>query len=488
MTLLKTSHFNPNLDTPLYQQLYHHLQAAILAGELQAGSKLPSSRALATELGISRNTVLNTYDQLKAEGYLESFEAKGTFVTKVLPESLLIPDAVTSAPTAATASSPQFSSRAERLLRPAALNSGLGRGLQTPFSFSTPALEAFPYAIWSRLVAKHARLMSADDLKYQEAAGYRPLREAVAAQITLTRQVHCTAEQVLITAGFQGGFNLSLKLLVNEGAEVWVEDPGYLGARGALVAAGATLIPVPVDREGLVVAAGIARAPQARLAYVTPSHQSPLGVTMSVARRLTLLEWAKRADAYIVEDDYDSEYRYEGRPLAALQTLDAAGRVIYIGTFSKVLFPSLRIGYLILPPPLVQAFITLRTYVDSSPTLLEQRVLAAFIRDGHYERHLRRTRKLYAERRSNLLEALKPLPLEVDSPAAGLHCVAWLPPEIEDSAVVQAAAAQGLELLAVSHYCLEPRERQGLLLGFASAHQEAMQDGVRRLTAALAEI
>lgn len=262
---------------------------------------------------------------------------------------------------------------------------------------------------------------------------------------------------------------------------MWLEDPGYQAARSAFLGTGAAVVPVPVDREGLQVEAGIARAPRARLAYVTPSHQLPLGLTLSVTRRLALLSWAKREDAYILEDDYDSEYRYSGRLLAALQTLDDVGRVIYVGSFSKTLFPALRLGFLVQPPPLVQAAVRVRGSLDVQPPALEQRVLAKFIHEGHYARHLRRMRKLYAERREALLTLLAPLPLEVDAPPAGLHCVGWLSGVLDEHRVIQRAAEEGLELWPMSAYCLEPLKRQGILLGYASASPRVMEDGVKRL-------
>lgn len=383
--------FRPQSGAPLHRQLYFHLQRAILSGELRGGAQLPSSRALATELGLSRNTVLSAFDQLRAEGYLESVEAKGTFVAGVLPEGLLAAR-VEGAAEPTTFATPRLSSRAQAQLGAPALDllptlfptlaPTPYSKLRTPFSISTPALDAFPQKLWAQLVSRQARKLSVDDLGYGDPAGYRPLREAVAAHVTLSCQVHCTAEGVVIVSGAQGAFTLVSKLLLNPGDEVWLEDPGYQAARSAFLGAGAEVVPVPVDREGLQVEAGIARAPRARLAYVTPSHQLPLGMTLSVTRRLALLSWAKREDAYILEDDYDSEYRYSGRPLAALQTLDDAGRVIYVGSFSKVLFPALRLGFLVLPPPLVQAAVRVRGSLDVQPPALEQRVLAEFIHEG----------------------------------------------------------------------------------------------------------
>ena len=495
MTIFRDNPFSPTPDAPLYQQLYAHLQAAILSGQLKGGLKLPSTRALADELGISRNTVLNAYDQLMAEGYLETVEGSGTFVAHVVPDHLLTTPGHT-VPTAprlrgAQAHQPTLSERArfqrtspqiQPLLPP------LNDGRQRPFLFGIPALDAFPYQLWSRLVVRQARHLSSRALTYQDPAGYRPLREAIAAHVTVSRRVRCAPEQIVIVAGSQGALNLVAHMLINAGDPVWMEDPGYSGARGAFIGAGAQVLPVPVDHEGLVVKVGIARAPQARLVYTTPSHQFPLGVTMSLARRLGLLEWANRANAYILEDDYDSEYRFAGRPLVALQGQDDAERVIYIGTFSKVLFPALRIGYLILPPPLVEPFLTVRGLIDFHTPVLEQAVLAEFIAEGHFRRHLRRMRILYAERCAALLEAVRELPLEVNPPQAGIHCIGWLPAGIDEGALVRQAVANGLNLWPVSTYSIEPLARKGLILGYGAYSVPEIQDAVRRLATAMRSI
>ena len=492
MTIFKPESFRPSPDIPLYQQLYTHLRTAILSGELKGGLKLPSTRALADELNLSRNTVLNAYQQLLAEGYLEGHAGSGTFVADVLPEHLLTtPDRkFSSTPDLIESHPPRFPAHARS--QPASLaqassvpsNSKLPR----PFRSEVPALDVFPYELWSRLVARQARRLPRTAFSYQEPAGYRPLREAIAAQVTVSRQVHCTPEQIIMVSGAQGALDLAARALLNTGDPVWVEDPGYPGARGALLGAGAQIIPVPVDQEGLMIEAALACAPQARLAYLTPSHQFPLGVTMSLTRRLALLDWARRTGAYLLEDDYDSEYRFAGRPLAALQGLDDAGRVIYIGTFSKVLFPALRLGYLILPMPLVEEFLRLRRYMDTHLPILEQAVLTDFMAEGHFIRHLRRMRTLYAERRAALLEAARNLPLDIYAPEAGIHCVGWLPEGMDDQALVRQGAAHGLDLTPISIFCMEPLARKGLLLGYGGYSVAEIRAGVRRLAAALRSV
>lgn len=477
--------------TPLYQQLYSSLQAAILSGELKRATKVPSTRAMAAQQNVSRNTVLNAYSQLIAEGYLESIEGSGTFVARVLPDAPpATPRRRMTGARRAPLSQPQFSTHARRQMAAPQLFSApaTARNSSQPFQFGVPALDAFPYALWSRLLVRQARHMPSAAFGYQEAAGYRPLREAIAAHVAVSRGVRCAPDQIMIVSGSQGALDLAARMLINSGQAVWMEDPGYLAARGAFLGAGAQIVPVPVDEQGLDVEAGRKRAPRARLVYITPSHQFPLGVTMSLSRRLALLDWARQANAYILEDDYDSEYRFAGRPLAALQGIDDVGRVIYIGTFSKVLFPALRVGYLILPRPLIDAFLTVRRLIDVHTPVLEQAVLAEFMSAGHLARHLRRMRVLYAERRDALVEAAQKLPLEVHSPAAGMHCIGWLPAGLDETDVVNAAAAHGVSLSTISSFSIEPPARAGVVLGFSEYPVPVIREAMRRLAAALRSV
>jgi GntR family transcriptional regulator/MocR family aminotransferase len=324
-----------------------------------------------------------------------------------------------------------------------------------------------------------------------QVAGYTPLRQEIAAYVTAVRGVRCRSEQVLIVNGSQQALDLAARVLLDPGDAAWVEDPGYLGARGALASAGARLVPVPVDGEGLSVETGITLAPHARLVYVSPSHQYPLGVTMSVARRLALLSWASRADAWVLEDDYDSEFRYTGRPLACLQGLDVEGRVLYLGTFSKTLLPALRLGYLIVPDGLVDAFLAAHAVADRHSPTLEQAVLADFIAEGHFARHVRRMRTLYAERQACLLEAAhRELDgaLELAPADAGMHLVGWLPSKIIDRDVTSAAAAHGVEVLPLSRYAMNPLVRGALLLGYAGFDRAAIRSGVTRLATVFREM
>ena len=489
MSIFRDATFRPEPSTPLYRQLYDYLRHAILSGQLAQGMKVPSTRVLADELGISRNTVLNAYEQLLAEGYLETIEGRGTFVTRVLPEQYLasgtrLPGRHKAAPTAH-----RISRRAQTVAAAPALSEPRsGRRPQQAFQTGMPALDHFPYEAWARLVARHAHRLLPDTLKYQDVAGYAPLREAIAHHVIVARQVRCAPEQIIIVSGSQGGLDLAARVLLDPGDAAWIEDPGYLGGRNALLAAGARLVPVPVDRDGLRVEAGIERAPRAHVAYLTPSHQFPLGVTLSLSRRLALLDWARHAGAYILEDDYDSEYRFAGRPVASLQGLDDAERVIYVGTFSKVLFPALRLGYLIVPPGLIDAFVAMRRATDTHAPILEQVALTEFIASGQFERHIRRMRTLYAERRAALLAESDPLPLELDAPEAGMHLVGWLPPGIDDRQAAERAAEHQVATLPLSKFALEPLARPGLILGYSGVDLPEIRDGARRLADALVEL
>jgi len=481
--------FTSAIPTPIYQQIYDHLRLAILAGRLEMGMKLPSTRLLAAELGISRNTILNAYDQLIAEGYIESIEGKGTFVTQVLPEQhITTPARVKPSKSETDRPALRLSKRAKAVLATPVLTYGEHEYPSPAFRTGLPSMDAFPYELWAKYVAREAHRLHPTSLMRQDVLGYLPLREAIANHVTLARQVRCTPRQVIVVSGAQGALDLAARVLLNPDDKVWIEDPGYPGARGALVAAEAQLIPVPVDDNGLMVEVGVQRAPDARLAYLTPSHQFPLGVSLSLARRLALLKWASQAGSYILEDDYDSEYRFAGRPLASLQGLDDHDRTLYIGTLSKVLFPSLRLGYIVVPEVLIDAFAAMRHYVDGNMPSLEQRALAAFMADGHFVRHIRRMRVLYAERRKLLLQAVSHLPLEIVAPETGMHLIGWLPEGVDDQQVSRLAAAHNVNVLPISSLAMTETSRSGLVLGYAGVTEREIRDAVKRLADVFHEI
>jgi GntR family transcriptional regulator/MocR family aminotransferase len=488
---------------PLHRQLYAQLSQAIRAGRLAPGTRLPSSRALARELDVSRTTILEAYHDLAAEGYLEGEIGAGTHVARQLPEVLLhAPSdrnpsgsgrstATRIEPAPLSTTRMRLSQRGTLLATvpaPAGFFAGVG---YRPFQVGLPALDAFPQQVWARAVARAAHHASTALLGYQHPAGYRPLREAIAAYLTVARGVHCTADQVIIVAGTQMGLALVAQLLLDAHDAVWMEDPGYPWAKAAFQRAGATLVPVPIDAEGIDVAFGRAACADARLAYVTPSHQFPLGVTMSLTRRYELLSWAQQSSAWIIEDDYDSEYRYNGRPIPALQGLDETGRVIYLGTFSKVLFPALRLGYIVAPPALVDAFVAARRGVDLHPAALEQAALAAFIADGHFTRHIRRMRALYAERGEYMRTcAARYLgdALLVEHPHAGLHVVGWLPERTDDRELARNAARHGVDTFPLTAYRLASAGRSGLLLGYAAFTEQEITAGMQRLAHAWSDV
>lgn len=472
-------------DVPLYLQLYEQLRRAVLNRRLGPGARLPSSRTLASELGLSRATVIEAYDRLWSEGYLEARVGSGTRVTATLPEERLA--AATPARRPAEGHASVRLSRRAQLLVPSLAGAGQ-LDVTRPFLPGYPAIDLFPIAVWRRLAWRRLRARNQVDLlRPSEPAGNAALRSAIAAHLRLTRGVRCTAEQVVITTGTQQTLARLAALLLDPGDSAWIEDPGYPGARRALLAAGARLVPVPVDDAGIMVDAGIEREPRARLAYVTPSHQFPTGATMSLERRLRLLQWAGDADAWILEDDYDGEYRYEERPLQALQGMDGAGRVIYMGTFAKILFPSLRLGYAVLPPALVPAFVAARAADTGAPPLLEQLVLGDFLREEHLARHLRRMRLVYRDRRDALLDALAQRCAShlVTGPAgAGIHLAATLI-RGSDVDVAKRAADRGLTAFAVSEFALEPRRPGGLVLGFAGWSPAKLRNAVDLLAAVL---
>jgi GntR family transcriptional regulator/MocR family aminotransferase len=478
---------DPLSALPRYRQLYDGLRRAILAGQLAPGTRLPSTRALATELRVARNTVVNAFAQLIAEGYIEGKIGAGTQVAASLPDDLLRASPPPKPSPSQMAIGRALAQRGELLAAATVSTPRLAEGARA-FRTGSPDYALFPFAVWSQLAARRWRQPAPNLLGYGDPAGYWPLREAVAAYLGEARALRCTAEQVIIVAGSQQGLDLATRLLLDPGDAAWLEDPGYAGARGALTAAGARIIPVPVGAEGLDVAAGEVLCPTARLAYVSPSHHFPLGVTLSLAQRLALLDWAERSHAWILEDDYDSEYRYTSRPLAALQGLDHANRVIYIGTFSKVLFPSLRVGYLVVPPDLVAAFIAARAVADRHSPTVEQAIIADFITEGHFARHIRRMRTLYAERQATLIEAAHAIlgdALTITPNEAGMHLVGWLPPGMDDVVVAHRAAELGIAVQPLSAYYATPEKRNGILLGYAAVTPTEIRAGVQQLARAL---
>jgi len=356
------------------------------------------------------------------------------------------------------------------------------------FRAGLPALDHFPMDTWRRLYDRRMRQASVKTLAYDEPQGYRPLREAIAAHLAAARGARCSPDQILVVSGSQQAISLAQQVLVDEGDPVLFEDPGYFAARGVFEAAGARLVPVPVDGEGFDVAAAVQAAPAARMAYITPSHQNPLCVTMSLARRRALLHWAETSGGWILEDDNASECRYQGRPLAALQGIDPHGRVLYAGTFSKVMFSGLRLGYLVAPPDLLPALVRAREIMDRQSPGITQAVLADFMTEGHFSRHLRRMRTLYASRLAVLVRAAREHAadlLEIDELEGGLNRVAWLPPGLSDAEAVAALNPEGFACLPLSEFRIRPGGRSGLVMGFAGMTEEDIESGIRRMAGIL---
>ena len=461
----------------LNRQIYQHLREAILSGSLGGGEKLPSTRDLAEQLGISRTVVVSAYDQLLAEGFAEGRAGSGTYVAKGVGKRT---------PTSAGRSVPLRVSRFGQTASAewSRMNFALHPKrsvLPYDFAYGRSDLEKFPFALWRRLLLRCARKTRVAELDYSHAAGNVALREAICRHVQRSRAVVSDASQIIVVNGSQQALDLIARVLLEPGDGVAFEDPSYQGTWEVLRAAGVRLLPIPLDRDGLdprkIPAA-------ARMIFVTPSHQFPTGVILPLARRLALLEWAKRQNAVIVEDDYDGEFRYEGQPLESLQGLDREGRVIYIGTFSRTVFSALRIGYLIAPRRLVQAFTAAKWLCDRHTATLEQATLAEFISSGMYERYLRRVRRRNASRRAALLSAIRTYlgnRVEVTGDGSGAHVVLWPRRRTSEENVISRAEANGVRVYGISAYCWKKPRRTGVMLGYSRMGEAQIREGIRRL-------
>lgn len=478
---LALQHLNP--DFPAYRWLYEAVRSEILGGRLRPGTRLPATRDLARQYGLARGTIVNAFDQLASEGYVEGSVGSGTYVSKVLPDRLLqVASTQADKPATHPKRKPVVSDYARRIQLFAGYETRPTRAFRT----NLPALDLFPMALWAKVTMRCLRRVSRRNLMGCNPLGYEPLRLAVAEYLARSRGVRCVPEQVAIVSGTQEALDLTARLLINPGDAVCVENPGYPGAVLAFQAFRAKLCAVGIDNDGLAVGQLPSRG--VRLIYVTPAHQFPLGTTMSLARRLQLLEWARRSRALIFEDDYDSEFRYSGRPIPALQGLDDRGSVLYAGSFSKVLFPALRLGYMVIPFDLLNRFeATLSLTVRHAP-LLEQLVLADFITEGHFGRHVRRMREVYAERLSVLLdEARLRLGglLEISSVEAGLQTAGSLCGGIDAESAATAAAKRNVDVTPIGRYNRGGVVPEGLQLGFSAVDAKEIRRGVRELAIAL---
>ncbi|HAT30229.1 MAG TPA: DNA-binding protein [Janthinobacterium sp.] len=451
----------PHLDLgaaePLYRQIYVRFRHAIAQGLLLPGARIPSARALALELGLARGTVDAAYSLLSAEGYVEAHAQAGTRVASALARH--VPVAPAARPAGHALSPPDSPSPFKR-----------------PFQMGVPALDAFPRKIWAALGARVIRATLAEDMAYPPYCGAQALRIAIATYLRLARGIDCAPAQVFITSGYRNSLELVARALLRPGDGVWVEDPGYPPTGALLEQAGMKPIPVAVDGEGLRVAQGMAAAPGARAAIVTPAHQSPLCVSLSLARRLALLDWAAQARAWIVEDDYDGEFRHVGRPLPALQSLDREGRVLYAGTFSKVLFPAIRLAYLVVPEAQVSRFEQVCETFSSGGPMLMQAMVAGFMNEGHFARHIQRMRGLYGERRRMVATELEQVlggHLHIEPQPGGMHMVLRMTGR-SDRALAARMRRDGMAAHALSERSVLPQTASALLLGFTNIDTPAM--------------
>ncbi len=462
----------------LRQQVYLQLRAGIERGTFAAGSKLPPSRAHAQALGVARNTVLWALERLRAEGYVVARVGDGSYVAPDL--------AALRAPAQRKSSGPPLLpaaglSQRGRLIAETALRWRPPATAVTAYRIGTPAVDAFPFELWSRLERQLPARVRQDTAQYLSAAGHKPLREAIAQWLLVSRGIRCDAGQVVVTSGSQQAIDLIARLLLDPGDEVLVEDPGYLGIRASLIGHGVSACPVAVDEQGLAIASGAARWPDARMAVVTPTHQFPLGVHMGLARRLELLEWARKQRAWVVEDDYDGEFQYGAHRIPALCSLPHSERVLYVGTFSKTLHPGLRLGFVVLPPALVDAFASAKALSDRHSPGALQEVLARFITEGHLLRHLRRMRELYQQRQATLIESLRKASggaLQLAQAAQGMHLVHEIGERLDDTRLSRAAAQAGVHLAPLSWYCVQAR-RRGWVFGYAGFDDAALRQAAR---------
>jgi len=478
---------------PLYQRIADSIRQDVLSGRLRRGERVPSTRTLAKELRVNRNTVAQAFEQLIAEGFLEGRHGSGTYVARELPHAQFNPAApkpnFQQLKRVALANSPTPPAFYSRIMSP---DGPLPvPGIDIDVRHGLPDVQAFPLRQWRRIVGNQLLVARKDRMNYGSAYGLVDLRKAIAAYLGRARGIDCSHRNVLITSGSQQGLWLTASLLAGPNDRVMLEDPGYLGARSVLSSLGARIVPIPVDNDGALPAAVAAALKQEivpKLLYLTPSHQYPTGVTLNAARRMELLDLAARNGFMIVEDDYDSEFRYEGRPVRALAGIDSAGVVCYIGSFSKVMYPGLRVGYVVAPQWLIDAMVAMKWHVDFMPAMLESAALAQFIEEGHFERHLRKMRALYAQKRDVLVGALQralPGALAEPIPPGGMKLVVKVPRHLGREEALQRAAKAGVRMMDPSHCYMNPAGAPNkLVMGFAATPAAQLEEAARRIAAA----
>lgn len=483
----------PRSDEPLQRQLYRQLRALILEGVLPSGARLPPTRELSRTLGVSRNTVMHAYEHLQVEGYLAARVGSGTRVVETLPDRLFtprheVPPRQTSAPPPPPPPPLRLSRRGERLAA-TPVSPTLYRNTPGPFRPGAVAADHFPAREWARLLGRTVRRGGASLASYGDSQGHTGLREAIAEYLRRSRGVRCGADQILVTSGSQQALDLTARLLVDVGEGVGIEDPCYLGARAAFAASRPEFIPLPVEPEGISTSAIDERRDRLRVLYTTPSHQYPLGITMTASRRLELLAYARSHQAWLLEDDYDSEFRYDTHPVTSLQGLDDGGRVLYVGTFSKMLSPAFRLGYLVLPEVLVKPFTRAREVMDHHPPIVTQATLEVFIREGQLERHIRRMRTVYKDRRDTFRDCVGRRldgALHLGPMDAGIHVVGWLAQDLDEDVVSREAGLLGVDAPPLGeHYFAGRGPRPGVVLGFGAVDPDRMPEAVDLLAQAI---
>ncbi len=473
-------------EIPLYRQLYDLLQKAIIEGKLKEGARLPGTRSLASDLKVSRNTVTLAFNQLSIEGYIRGKTGSGMYVNqipenllRILPKSKPIKIGRRSAGTFASEKLEKHFKEAHSFLKKTDAYEII------PFENGIPAVNEFPIKTWLRIIKNISAAISASDLSYGDSAGYYPLREEIASYLRSYRAVNCSADRIVIISGSQQGLDLIGRLLLKKEGKVWLEDPGYYGAKASMFFTDASVYPSPIDNEGLDITYSAKKNPMPDLIYTTPSHQFPLGVTMSISRRLQLIEFAKKNKCWIIEDDYDSEFRYSGNPLPSLQGLDKNGRVLYLGTFSKVLFPGLRLGYLVLPDAdLAKEFYSAKFILDRQCPIFEQLVLTKFIKEGYFTRHIRKMKMLYKSRQEFLLDEINKNMdglLTVNPSPAGMHIIGWLNEKMDDKQIAIDALKNKIIVNPLSNYSMKYFKKPGLILGYTAYDNREIKKAVSEL-------
>tara|TARA_R110002020_G_scaffold133753_2_gene298478 strand:- start:514 stop:1986 length:1473 start_codon:yes stop_codon:yes gene_type:complete len=475
--ILSAIRIDRSQDRKISVQLYMGLRDIILSGGLSGGERLPATRTLANDIGVSRTTALDAVSRLISEGLLESRIGAGTYVSHTMTGRAKVrPQKAEGEPE----DRPRLSSSTQRACSMFAERRRLPNKSQA-FVTALPALNAFPMAQWARLSARHLRTDRDAVMGYGNPFGLQRLRAAIAAHLNASRGIQCDPEHVFIVGGAQQAFSLIGSMLLDQGEKVWFENPGAIGARNAFVSQGAELVPVAVDDEGIVVDDGLEKAPDFRLAFVTPSHQQPLSKVLSLSRRLALLDAADRAGAFIVEDDYDGDFYFGDQPLPTLKSIDTHHRVIYVGTFSKTLFPSLRLGFLVAPPSMVEAMSTIFTSALSGVPTWPQAVVADFIDEGHFSTHIRTMRQHYKRRHEVLHRHARQLEphMLVQRASAGFHTVGYFTdPDRDEAGFIKAAGAAGLTLSGIGRYCLAPIARKGVVIGYGAASEGEIKQGM----------